>query len=82
LGFWVQIVAGAVPLISGAYLLLFNRGTLLPGVGLLGYLAFAGLLILVFTTLWFWRYARLGERLEQGDQGWTRARLTGSSGSA
>lgn len=77
-GFWVQIVIGAVPLTVGAGLFLFNRNVVLPGgrFDLVGYLAIAGLLILVFTTLWFLRYARLGKRLEQGAEAPSQRRLS------
>ena len=61
-GFWIQIVIGIVPLTliiyaqsSGATT---RRGTLL-----VGYLTIAGFLVLIFTTVWSYRYTRLAQRI-------------------
>lgn len=77
-GFWVQVVIGAVPLLVGAALFFANRGVVVPGgrFGLVEYLALASLLILVFTTFWFFRYARIGKRLQQGGGTLTSRRLS------
>jgi len=78
LGFWVQLVIGSIPLIIGATLFLFNRSALIPGgsLNLIGLLALASMLILAFTTLWFWRYVRVGRSIEQGDSKWTPSKLS------
>jgi hypothetical protein len=66
IGFWVQIGFGLIPVILGVYALIFNRN---PGAGtrggipLIEYLTFAGLLVLAFTTVWSYRYTRLGRQL-------------------
>src|SRR5271169_2820368 len=66
IGFWVQIGFGLIPVIVGVYALIFSRN---PGVGtrggipLIEYLTFAGLLVLAFTTVWSYRYTRLGRQL-------------------
>jgi len=67
-GFWIQLVIGAVPLVIAGTLLLFDQSAILPGgrFTLISYLAIASLVILLVTVLWFFRYARLGRRIEQG----------------
>jgi Protein of unknown function (DUF3611) len=66
IGFWVQIGFGLIPVILGVYGLMFGRN---PGAGtrggipLIEYLTFAGLLVLAFTTVWSYRYTRLGQQL-------------------
>src|SRR5262245_8776496 len=66
LGFWVQV--GMVAISAGlvGYAVIFDgqggfgtRGQL----ALIEYLSLAGLLILVFTTVWFYRYTRLAARI-------------------
>lgn len=75
-GFWLQIVIGAIPIVIGV--LVLSRATILPGgrFAVIGYFALFSLLILVFTTLWFLRYARLARHIEQKDGKWTHRRLT------
>lgn len=66
LGFWMQAAVGIVPLALTIYALVFGRnpapGTR-AGFPLIQYLSLAGLLVLVFTTLWFYRYTRLAVRI-------------------
>lgn len=66
LGFWMQIAIGAIPVALTLYALVFGSarpaGTR-SGFPLIQYLTVAGLLILVFTTVWFYRYTRLARRL-------------------
>ncbi len=64
-GFWLQIVAGAFPLLLMLYMFVFSRSTTGPRVGLplVEYLTVASFLILVFTTYWFYRYTGLGQRI-------------------
>jgi hypothetical protein len=62
----MQIVIGAVPVLLAAYAFIFGPT---PGAGtrsafpLIHYLTIAGLLVLAFTTIWFYRYTRLAKRL-------------------
>jgi hypothetical protein len=71
IGFWVQIGFGLIPVILGVYALIFSRN---PGAGtrggipLIEYLTFAGLLVLAFTTVWSYRYTRLGRQLADPEQ--------------
>ncbi len=66
LGFWTQIVIGFVPVVLTAYALIFNRsvstGTR-SGFALVEILSAASLLMLAFTTVWFYRYTRLAARI-------------------
>ena len=66
LGFWMQIAIGAIPLALIAYA--FTFGSIRPagtrsGFPLIQYLTIAGLLVLAFTTVWFYRYTRLAARI-------------------
>ena len=66
IGFWMQVVIGAVPLTLVTYAFLFGAaraaGTR-SGFPLIQYLTVVGLLVLAFTTIWFYRYTRLSVRL-------------------
>jgi Protein of unknown function (DUF3611) len=66
LGFWMQVVIGAIPVGLILYALIFGSarpaGTR-SGFPLIQYLTIASLLVLAFTTVWFYRYTRLAARL-------------------
>jgi hypothetical protein len=66
LGFWMQIAIGVIPLALIAYAFVFGStrpaGTR-SGFPLIQYLTIAGLLVLAFTTVWFYRYTRLAARI-------------------
>src|SRR6516165_465029 len=65
-GLWIQIVIGAIPVLLAIYALIFGRNA---GVGtrggslLIECLTIAGLLVMVFTTIWSYRYTRLGAQI-------------------
>lgn len=65
-GFWIQLAIGSIPVVFAVYTLIFGRG---GGAGTRGgsllveYLTIAGLIVLVFTTLWSYRYTRLGAKI-------------------
>ena len=66
LGFWAQIVIGFFPILLTTYTFIFNRnagGGTRGGFALVEILALAGLLVLAFTTIWFYRYTRLAVRI-------------------
>ncbi len=66
IGFWLQIVIGSIPLLLTVYVFVFARlpsGGPRAGLALVEYLTIASLLILVFTTVWFYRYTRLAKRI-------------------
>ena len=61
-GFWIQIVIGIVPLALIIYAQ-SSGGTTRRGTLLVGYLTIAGFLVLIFTTVWSYRYTRLAQRI-------------------
>lgn len=65
IGFWFQVVFGAILVALMSYLFLFARSTLRPRAGLavVEFLTLAAIAILVFTTFWFYRHAWLGKRI-------------------
>jgi hypothetical protein len=79
LGFWLQIVLGGVPVVLGTWFYLLSPNVNMPGgrLPLVSLLAMTVLLILVFTTILFFYYTRVGRRLEAGTSRWTRPRLKG-----
>jgi Protein of unknown function (DUF3611) len=67
LGFWLQVVLGSFPVVLMLYIFLFTgslgvSGTR-AGLPLVEYLTILNLALLLFTTLWFYRYPGLGRRL-------------------
>jgi hypothetical protein len=66
LGFWMQVVIGAIPVALILYALIFGSarpaGTR-SGFPLLQILTIVSLLVLAFTTVWFYRYTRIASRL-------------------
>ena len=72
LGFWVQAVLAILPIAMIGYLA-FGRGAEARLVfSFLDYVAILGLGILLFTTLWSYRYARLGRRIADPEKApWT-----------
>jgi hypothetical protein len=64
-GFWLQVVAGAFPLLFTFYTFVFSQseGGTRAGLPLVEYLTIGSFLILVFTTYWFFRYTGLAERI-------------------
>jgi hypothetical protein len=90
IGFWLQIAFGAIPLILAIYAVIFTRnagpGTR-GGLLLIEFLTFAGLLVLVFTTVWSYRYTRLAKKMTDparrpSDSQLRRAAWTGVTASA
>ena len=71
IGFWIQLAIGAIPVFFAVYALIFGRS---GGAGtrssslLVDYLTIAGLIALVFTTIWSYRYTRLGARIADPSQ--------------
>src|SRR6516165_2320612 len=71
IGFWTQIGFGSLPVILVVYALIFDRHS---GAGtragnlLIEYLTIADLLILVFTTVWSYRYTRFALQLAEPER--------------
>jgi hypothetical protein len=64
LGFFIQLALLAVPVLSALYLLLLSRTA--QGAGQIGFsnlISIASTLVMLFTTYWFYRYMRLGQRI-------------------
>jgi hypothetical protein len=65
-GLGIQIVIGSIPVLLAIYALIFGRNT---GVGtragslLIECLTIAGLIVMVFATIWSYRYTRLGRQI-------------------
>ncbi len=77
-GFWLQIVMGAIPVLLMIYIFAFARSPSGPraGLALVEYLTLGGLLILIFTTLWFYRYIQLAKRITDPESSPSAASLT------
>ena len=66
IGFWSQIIIGCVPvgLFVSAFVFGGKDGVgTRDGVALIRYLMIASVLVLAFTTIWFYRYRQLGARM-------------------
>jgi len=67
-GFWAQVVVGGLSLAIGVSAFIYDRAV--GGLGTRGalaavqYLTIASLVVLAFTTFWFWRYTRLAEQID------------------
>jgi hypothetical protein len=64
-GFWVQAVLGSLQLILIGYVFTFSgsvSGTR-ASLPIVGYLTVANLFLLLFTTIWFYRYPGLSRRI-------------------
>lgn len=89
IGFWMQIGIGAVPVTLMLYSLVFIRSSgagTRAGLALIEYLTMASLLVLAFTTIWFYRYTRLARRIADpqdrpSGQAVRRAAWTGAAAS-
>jgi hypothetical protein len=77
----MQAAVGIVPLALTIYALVFGRnpapGTR-AGFPLIEYLSLAGLLVLVFTTLWSYRYTRLAARIADPERRPDEAAIQGT----
>jgi hypothetical protein len=65
LGFFIQLALLVVPVLFGLYLLLLRRmgQSGVNGIGFTNLISLASSLVMIFTTYWFYRYMRLGERI-------------------
>lgn len=66
IGFWLQIVVGALPIALMLFTFPFSAGTGGPRAGLpiVTTITFGTLLVLVFTIFWFTRYSALGKAMQ------------------
>ena len=65
LGFWTQVAMLAIPVLLLIYVLFLRSPESAPriGIDLSNYLSYGSLLVMVFTTFWFFRYTRVGKRI-------------------
>jgi hypothetical protein len=79
-GFWLQILFGSLPVIILVYYLAFSQASTEPrsGLAFVEYLTIVDLLILVFTTLWSYRYTRLAMRIRDPERRPTEENVIGS----
>lgn len=64
-GFWIQLALIIIPVLLLIYLLIFASPDSAQhrGIDLSNYLSYGGLMVMVFTTFWFYRYTRLAGRI-------------------
>jgi hypothetical protein len=64
-GFWTQVVVGAIPAVLMTYLFFFAGSPMGPRAGFrfVEFLTLASLAVLLFTTIWSFRYTRLAQRI-------------------
>jgi hypothetical protein len=69
-GFWIQFVLIAVPILLLIYVLFFASADSAQrrGIDLSNYLSYGGLIVMVFTALWSYRYTRLARRIADPDR--------------
>lgn len=61
IGFFIQLALLTVPILLTIYVLLRTNTT---GIDAANYLSYGSLLVMIFTTFWFFRYTRLGEQIQ------------------
>lgn len=66
IGFILQLVIGIVPviLVIASFLVQAPIGSRRTALPLLQWLSIAGVLVLIFTTYWFWGYTKLAKRID------------------
>ena len=78
-GFWTQVVLGTFPVILMVYVFVFTGSLSVPGtragLPVIEYLTALNLLVLVFTTIWCFRYRGLATRIAAPAARPTRASL-------
>lgn len=64
-GFWIQLALIIIPVLLFIYLVFIANPDLAQrrGIDLSSYLSYGGLIVMVFTTFWFYRYTRLASRI-------------------
>ena len=64
-GFWLQLAMLLIPILLLIYVLLIGspESAQRKGIDLSSYLSYGSLLVLLFTTFWFYRYTRLAAKI-------------------
>jgi Protein of unknown function (DUF3611) len=70
IGFYIQLALLAVPVLLTVYIFLLGRSNQGSGTGIDfgNYVSFGSLLVMVFTTYWFFRYIKLGQQVRDPAQ--------------
>src|SRR5262245_24616408 len=70
IGFYIQLALLVAPALLTVYVLLLRGadGGRVVGIDLSNYLSFGSLLMMLFTTYWFFRYIQLGKRIRDPTQ--------------
>jgi uncharacterized protein DUF3611 len=65
-GFFIQLALLAIPILLAVYIFLIGRSNQGTGAGIDfgSYVSFASVLVMMFTTYWFFRYIKLGQRMK------------------
>ena len=76
IGFWIQLVLVSVPIVLMLYVVFFASPVSVQrkGIDLSNYLSYGSLIVMVFTTYWFFQYTRLAEKIADPE---TRPSLSG-----
>lgn len=69
IGFWIQLALISIPILLLAYVVFSSspESAQRRGIDLSHYLSYGSLLVMVFTTFWFFRYTRLAKRIADPD---------------
>lgn len=75
LGFWIQAALLIIPVFLLFYVTFFYgpESTYRKGIDLSNYLSYGSLLVLIFTTYWFYTYTRLGPKISDPETRPTQA---------
>lgn len=65
IGLWMQLAMVVIPIALLIYVLFFSspESAQRRGIELTNYMSYGGLLVMLFTILWFYRYTRLAKRI-------------------
>ena len=65
IGFWIQLALVSIPLILMLYVVFVAspESVQRKGIDLRNYLSYGSLLVMVFTTYWFYQYTRLAQKV-------------------
>jgi len=76
IGFWIQLVLVSVPIVLMLYVVFFAGPSSVErkGIDLSNYLSYGSLIVMAFTTYWFFQYTRLAEKIADPE---TRPSLSG-----
>jgi hypothetical protein len=81
-GFWLQLAMLLIPILLLIYVLLIGspESAQRKGIDLSSYLSYGSLLVLLFTTFWFYRYTCLAGKISDPQLRPTQARWRKRSG--